>query len=154
MSADERRNQLRFFADSSAAPELKAKASYVLARDLQLTGSPDDSKEAVDRFKQAAGLPALSSRCAWHTVECACTPAQEQLSRETLSSLCSAQEPKVAAEANYALGQSYMRTGEHTPAREAFTRVIEQAPDSEFALGSTYYLAELDLAEVAQAQKQ
>jgi len=153
LSPDDRRNQLRFFADSAAPAQLKEEAAYVLARDLQLSGAPDDYKEAIERYKQATALMALSNQCSWHTVECAQKLGQEKLVRQTLSNLGQSADKDVGANAEYALGQSYMRTAEHDAARQTFSQVIAQAPDSQYALGCTYYLAQLDLADVAQPQK-
>jgi soluble lytic murein transglycosylase len=147
MSADDRRRQFQNFADSNAPHELRAKAAYVLARNLQMSPAPADAKEAITRYEQATALKPLADRCAWHIVECAGRTGDEKLTRSTLAKLAETSKDKdTRAAALYALGQSYMRTGEHDLARKSFKQIATIAPDCNYSLGSTYYLAEIELA--------
>jgi soluble lytic murein transglycosylase len=147
LPASDRRQQLKDFADHAKETTIRQKAAYVLARDLQSDGQPADLKEAMSRYQQALSLKPLSNLCLWHAYESALKLADEHLIRDTLLAIVNSQKER-AAEAQYALGQSCMRTGEKDDARRWFTAVEKDAPASQFALGSSYYLAELDLADV------
>lgn len=150
MSADDKKAQLRSFADSTAPPAIRARAAYVLARELQESGSADDWREALTRYETAEALPALQQRCRLHRCECATKLGDEKLVRNILQEIIDQSDDKDSrVSALYSLGQSYMRTGEHENARQTLSRIFDMAPDSQFALGSTYYLAQLDLADAA-----
>lgn len=154
MSLDERRSQLKAYVDAATKPELKQKSSYALARVLQRLGGGNELKEAIGLYQQASALTPLWERCQWHIVECATIIKDEQMVRSVLTALsnkASVGDSKV--EAQYALGQSYMRTAEHSEARETFSKIINNAPKSQFALGSTYYLAEIDLHDAKAEPK-
>lgn len=154
MPPDQGRQQLRAFCDSSAGPELKGKSAYVLGRMLQKSGTQADLKEAIDRFRQSCDLPPLWARAYWHMAECAQSAGDEKDTRDTLDTLSRAAKDKDAKlAATYALGQSYMRTGDLSKAHEQFSQVASLDPDSQFALGASYYLAEIDIADATGNMK-
>lgn len=150
MSADEKCRQLRNFAEHAKNAATAEKASYVLARLLQASSAPADIKEAISRFQQAQHLPELAKLCLWHAYECSMKLSDEKAVRDALQSIISNDKGR-QIEAQYALAQSWLRTGDRQQARRDFLSVVKNAPSSQFALGSTYYLAQLDLCD-ADAQ--
>ena len=152
MNADEQKHQLKAFCDSSAAPALKHKASYVLARALQKTGTPPELRDAIARYADATQVAPLWERCQWHTSECGIALGDEKVVRLALTSIAERSKSKDARiAAKYGLGQSYMRTGEHENAQSQFADIRTTAPDSQFALGSDYYIAEMQIAAADSA---
>lgn len=139
--------QLRAFCNASGDDGLKRKSAYVLGRHLQAAGTVPEVKEAIERFKQSTDMPALRERAHWHIAECAQTVGDEKTVRQSLAAIsrnASDKESRLAA--LYGLGQSYMRDNDQDKAKEQFTQVVTLAPDSQFGLGSTYYLAEIEIA--------
>jgi soluble lytic murein transglycosylase-like protein/tetratricopeptide (TPR) repeat protein len=144
---DEQKSSLRMFADSSVDAQAKQKANYVFARLLQKHGDKNDMEEAIKRYKEASQFPPLFLLSQNHIAECAAVAGDEKIARAALTTIASNKtlDAKARASALYGLGQSSVRAGERDKAREYFEQAQSTAPDSQFALGSEYYLAELDL---------
>lgn len=140
--------KLRTFADGNVEPTAKQKANYVYARLLQKQSSRADYEEAIQRYRTAAQLPALFERSQLHISECAGMLGDERLVQEALQAIASYE--KVSAKSKlaalYALGQSHLRAGNKDKAREYFALVTKLDPQSQYALGSTYYLAQLKMS--------
>lgn len=156
MTVDEQLLQLRGFVESNAAADLKSKASYVLGRVLLKNTAAANSasqasleglREAVGRFDEASRIPPLFERSQLHISEAAIALGSEKTVREALEQIMQkTQIPEHKTAAEYALAQSYMRGSESDKAASHFAHIKESAPQSQYALGSTYYLANMDLA--------
>lgn len=147
-SLEEQKSNLRMFADANVNPAAKQKANYVLARLLQKHGARADLEDAVARYKVAAAFEPLFERSQLHIAESAGILGDEKQVREALDAIANSKsvEKKAKMAALYGLGQSYMRTGEAENARQYFQQVAASDPESQWALGSSYYLATMDLA--------
>ncbi len=136
---------------ATAATRTRNEAAYVLGRILQKKGDHGSIKEALQLFSDASNIPCLSERCQWHRAECATALGEEKVVRRALQAI----EGKTAdieqrAAADYGLAQSYLRAREKERAREAFAFVRTSFPRSNYALGATYYLAELAIDDPHQ----
>jgi len=132
----------------------RQEASYVLARLLQKGGSGPELTEALPLFAQASQIAALWERCQWHISEAAASIGQEQTARQALLAVIEKQQEEAKrssgpsqtlSAAQYALAQSYLRANETDKARSALLSIRHSYPDSQFALGAAYYLAEMKI---------
>lgn len=139
----------------------KQEAAYILGRMLQAnpqlsvaTSASDGTKsgggiaDAVNYFEEASGLASLRERAQLHAVECATAANDEQLLRKVLQEQIADPGIKDAvrkAGLAYSLAQSYLRTQETDSAFSLFSKIRTEAPDSNFAYGSGYYLADAAL---------
>lgn len=148
-SIDEQKSSLRIFADASAEPEAKQKANYVLGRLLQKHSEHKDLEEAIERYKEASRLAPLFVLSQNHIAECANLLGQEKIVQQALTAITQNKDvdAKSRAAALYGLGQSSLRASEKEKAREYFEQAQKADPASQFALGSAYYIASLDLHE-------
>lgn len=143
-----KKEKLRKFLSGAASERAKKKAAYILARILQKEGGTAELKEARPLFEEAAGFPPLQERSLWHLVEIGSKSGDEILVRQSLEKLLlKAGKSKAAAQAHYGLAQSYLRSSEKEKADAAFALVLKNYPDSQFAVGSRYYLGQAALRE-------
>lgn len=143
----EQEDRLRAFADGGIERQAKQKANYVYGRLLQKQNSREALEKAVARYKQSSQLPSLFERSHTHIAESAGLLGDERAVQESLEAIANSKtvEKKDQMAALYALGQSYIRAGERERARQYFAQVAAADPSSQYALGSGYYLASMDL---------
>lgn len=155
LPAEEIKHQLKDIYTSEHQPETsRREAAYVLARMLQKSASPDDLKEAIKLYEDAAHIEPLWERCQWHISECAQTLGQEKLVHYSLELVKThATSVNSRAQAEYGLAQSYLRGNEPERAKEAFELIRKDYPHSPFALGSAYYLGE-SIIDTKEGQKE
>lgn len=145
LSRSELLSQLNAVVTSSeTGSEDRQKSAYMLARAIHKTGgSPAEVMRLYDIAARCAPLTVLALR---HKAECAAEAGQEEVVRSSLASLkASGGPPETMAFADYGLAQSYLRAGEKARARDAFTAIIEAYPGSDFALGSDYYVGQMEI---------
>jgi len=150
---DEQINSLRALADALPNGPLRQKASYVLARLLQKQSEKKDLEEAAARFTAASELPALSERSQLHLADVAALLGDQKLVRKAQEVIVNSKtaSPKARAAAMYAIAQSFLAEGDQSNARQSFEKVTTIAADSQYALGSSYYLADMDLKSESTA---
>ncbi len=153
MSPQQKKSELLAALNATSEPSLKAKLAYVLGRVLFGSGSTTDLAEAIASFRQATVLEPLWERSQWHIAECAAAGGDEKTARTALATITNgSSDPESKLAAHYALAQSYVRASETSNARQEFVTVQDLAPQSQFALGSSYYLAEMDLTDGKQSE--
>lgn len=152
-SPEQLKSELRTLRQSPDTPtQNKKEAAYLLGRLLQKGGSPEEQKEIIELFNEAAQLPPLWQRCQWHIVECATSQGKEKIARAALEAIArETNNPDEQAEAAYNLAQSYLRSNETARAREAFTELRDKFPQTQYALGAAFYLGQMDI-EVAETR--
>jgi TolA-binding protein len=132
--------------------------AYILARLLQKQAVPSSNndqqtsnqailEEALSLFTEAAQREPLWERCQWHIAEVGAFVGKEKNVRAALNAIIerTKDKEKITA-AQYGLAQSYIRSHETDKSRELFLRIRKEAPSTEFARGSAYYLGVIDLA--------
>lgn len=141
---EKKKEQLRNFrSDSGVSTSAKQKSAYVLARLYRKSGTTEDTKTALPLFQEAAGLPALASRASFHASYCANFLGDEQQARQALEqAIKSSRIPSERASAHYALAQSFLRAGDQKSASLHWLETIAEAPQSQVAIGSKYYLGQ------------
>lgn len=144
LPASERRRELTTqHANQSLRTRARQKIAYALARILERTGTAPDLEKACNLYKEASEFDALWERSLLHTSDCANALGNEQLVRSTTETLAAKSTiPKLRAQALYGLAQSYLRTNEPDKAEAEFNRVLKIAPESQFGIGSKYYLGQ------------
>lgn len=153
LPAESLRNELQALYASTDSEQTRREAAYMLGRLLQKTDKPEDLKQALSLFQDAQSLSDLSERCQWHISECAVGLGQEKTVRNALHEITEkAASDETKAAAQYGLAQSYLRAGENEEARETFSQLRQSHPQSNYALGATYYLAEMDIDKPAQRE--
>lgn len=141
----------------------KDEAAYVLGRVLlenpkvaaaainkdepKPAGSNPTSTEAVSLFQSAMHLPSLKALALTHAIDAATQAGDEPQLRELLARAASESEkdPQKQAQYDYARAQSFLRTQDYDQAIDLFTQIRANAPQSNYALGSLYYLADAGL---------
>lgn len=132
----------------------KQETGYVLARLLQKSSNKDDTKRAIDLYKEASTIEPLWERCQWHIADCAQVLGQEKLVRQCLEQIRDRSESRdTKASAEYGLAQSYLRGSEQERARLSFADIREKYSGTPFFYGACYYLGEI-LLDSKQDQKQ
>jgi soluble lytic murein transglycosylase len=151
LPAVERVPPLREYYSDAPDPLSKQKAAYVLARALQSRGGNPELSEAIDLFEVASQYKPLWERCQWHISECATGLSEEKTARVALESIVSRSTDETSkASAQYALAQSFLRTSEKDKAQADLLKLRKTAPNSQYAIGSLYYLGEMALASGKQ----
>lgn len=160
-----------FIAKQNNSGVERQEAAYILARTLQKNApvsAPQPAtngaatsdttvpingfnslRESLALYREAARIPALFDRAHWHASEVANTLGDEQAVRESLTALANKATGEAKAAPLYGIAQSYVRTSEPENARGIFEQIIKQFPNSQFATGSAYYLAEMALSRGA-----
>lgn len=144
----ERVPPLREYYNSVQDKQSKQKAAYALARALQARGGNTELSEAIDLFEVASQYKPLWERSQWHISECATRIGEEKTARVALDAIVNKTTTDEAsrAAAQYALAQSYLRTSEKEQAQADLLKLRKTAPNSQFAIGSLYYLGEMALS--------
>lgn len=144
LPADELKAQLTAVLSSDAEPDVcKREAAYMLARILQKSADAEDQKEALKLFQDASRQEPLWERCQWHIAEGAAALGDEKTARRALEAILQrAGDQKSKAAAEYGLAQSYLRANQPARAREVFAAVASRYPQTQYAIGAAYYMAE------------
>jgi soluble lytic murein transglycosylase len=115
---------------------------YRKARQLQLN---NDSMSAYYTYGQISSKYEIFDIVLFQQGNCAATLEDEKTAiKKYAKVLKSFPQSPVAPIASYNLGQAYLRYGEKLKAEEQFLTTIESFPGSDYALGSLYYLGELN----------
>jgi soluble lytic murein transglycosylase len=155
----------------------RQESAYVLARALQknlpttapVLSSPSTAmamnssenptaKEAIILFQEASKLEPLWQRSQEHIVEIATNCGLEPELRTHLEMilgrpvLANRSDSLDKTEAAYALGQSCYRTNELDQAKATFLKIKKEAPTSRLAIGSNYYLGQIDILQNQPAE--
>jgi soluble lytic murein transglycosylase len=143
----------KFLGQWGIADKEKQEASYLLGKLLQSATSKPDLEEALKSFQIAQDLPALKQLSRWHGIDVAVALGQEKAVRHFLNKITPESENKEElARASYALAQSYLRANETDAARETLEKIRKDYPQSVFAIGALYYLAEMDWTNATKPQ--
>ncbi|HEY9777886.1 MAG TPA: transglycosylase SLT domain-containing protein [Planktothrix sp.] len=140
----------------------KQEAAYILGRLLQSeppllpmidpTASAGQTAnaaplKAVALFREAAKLPALHEPALTHAIESATAAGDEKTLKELLDAeLDESKDPQKQAQYNYALAQSLLRANDFDSAAAFLEATQAAAPDSNYAAGASYFLAQAALA--------
>ena len=154
MAPSERIPALREFYATARDQTARQKAAYVLARALQARGGNPELQEAIDLFEVSTQLPPLAERSRWHICECAIRLNDEKKARQALDALVGSKtiDETSKAAAQYALAQSFLRGSEKEKAEADLNALRKTAPNSQYAIGSLYYLGEMALSGGKQAE--
>lgn len=126
-----------FFQSDEAAGNF-----YRSARALQQS---NDFKTAFYTYNRIAGKYKLYDVVLFREAECAAALEDEKTAIEKYKQLLKAfSHSPVAPMASYGLGQAYLRVGEQQKAEKQFNFTAKKFADTDYALGSFYYLAELN----------
>lgn len=128
---------------------MEAETARQLYRDSLGKLGANDYEAAISGFKQLENVyPGLRDLLYLHQAEAYAGQGNEWAVQKKLTALAEEmpQSPLVAV-ARYRMGQSHHRASEWEKARGMFSRVRSEHPDSEYAIGSLYYLGELALKE-------
>jgi soluble lytic murein transglycosylase len=144
----------------------QSQAAYMLGRIYQESIGKNKDKqvdqvvkkqkcqEALALFIQAETDPALKNRSLWHISEVATIYGGEKIVRQALNDLLNgATDTNLIVSARYGLAQSYLRANEVDNAVDAFKKIRIEFPDTNYALGSSYYLGTLAYAQFDQEHK-
>lgn len=140
----------------------RSQYAYMLGRLLQqrISKNPqnqileDDSKAALFLFNKSKTFLPLKKNSLWHISEIGILRGEEKIVRNALSELLGlANTGDTKAEVQYAFAQSYLRGGEIDKARESLQKIRVDFPETDYALGSGYYLGTLAYAEMQREQK-
>jgi soluble lytic murein transglycosylase len=162
-------HKLEDFRAAAFQPERqKQRAAYVLARTLQKTvqtksesqrGSVDSdnvekAKKTIVLYEEASKIEGLWERCQNHIVEVATAAQLEPELRAHLEMLKGREKDANDKTADlYQIAQSYYRTQDFDKAEPLFAKLQKEAPGSNAAAGSNYYLGKIDIARaMAEAQ--
>ncbi len=132
----------------------RSEAAYMLARLYQQSINKDRQvdqiqkkqkcKEIIALLDQSKTIPALRTNSLWHISEIATILGDEKIVRQVFNDLLrGAGEQSTIAAVRYGLAQSYLRTNQVDNAVEAFKKIRIDFPDTNYALGSGYYLGTL-----------
>ncbi len=141
----------------------KQLAAYVLGDLLRQSPTAEDKAEAIKLFQEAAGNEALATSALLKAANIAFSQNDEKTAQAVLMPLFkradslarSDRQSKTAAanliesrdpvlpEALYRLAESFYRSNDIGSATNVFERVRELFPDSEFGIGSSYYLGSM-----------
>ena len=159
--------KLEEFRAAAFQPEKqKQRAAYVLARTLQKSvqtkteaqratidnENVEKAKKTIELYQEASKIDGLWERCQNHIVELA-TAAQLEPELRTHLELLKGRE-KDANDKNtdlYQIAQSYYRTQDLDKAESLFAKLQKEAPISQQAAGSNYYLGKIDIARALAA---
>lgn len=126
-----------FFQDDETAGDL-----YRSARVLQ---QDKNSKTAYYTYNKITQRYKLYDVVLLRQAECAAAIEDEKTAIEKYKELLkSFPSSHVAPLASYNLGQAYLRFGDKQKAEEQFNYTVKKFADTDYALGSYYYLAELN----------
>ncbi len=144
LSFDEKKKRLSNFRNTHQSMDrAREKSAYVLARLYQKGGTADELKLAVSLYDEAANYELLADKANWHYVDCARTMGNETILQDKLSAMLKhAKDPEQKAHIEYNLAQSDLRLNNSEAAIEKFKHIIKDAPQSQFAIGSKYYLGQ------------
>lgn len=125
------------FQDDEAAGNI-----YRAARALQ---QDKDFKTAYYMYGGIAKKYKLYDIVLFRQAECAAAIEDEKTAIEKYKQLLKSYPSSLVAPlASYSLGQAYLRTGDRQRAEEQFNLTAKNFADTDYALGSYYYIAELN----------
>lgn len=144
LSFEEKKKRISQFRSAHHTMDrAREKSAYILARLNQKGASTDELKQAVALFDEAANYDLLSEKSNWHYVDCARTMGNEAILQDKLSTMLKhTKDAEQKAHIEYNLAQSDLRQNNTEPALEKFKHIIKEAPLSQFAIGSRYYLGQ------------
>ncbi len=132
--------------DDTSAVE-RQEASYILGRFFQNSSQDEEKKQALAMFSQSQKVSALRRLSQWHIVELAAVLGPEKLVRSTLTQLANeGKETQDKERIEYCLAQSYLRTNTVDKAEPLLKKIHTTAINSNYALGSAYYLGEMAIS--------
>jgi tetratricopeptide (TPR) repeat protein len=148
----------------------KQLSAYVLAGLLNASGSSDAKQQAFNLYIEAAANDALSTPARIHAADIAAAANDEKKVQEVLAPLLkkaqnaarsenetkpqgeqkgvwhrTAKRDPALPETIYRLGESYYRARDMGAATNVFERVRELFPDTEYAIGASWYLGTISL---------
>lgn len=120
----------------------KSRSLYKTAREYQRNGEYKDAFYTYSQISQ--GYKAYDS-VLFHQAKCATDLQDEKTVVIKLSSLLSDYPTSpLASQASYNLGQAYIRMNNYAKAEKQFEKTINNYPKTNFALGSYYYLGQIN----------
>ncbi len=136
-----------YFQEEESSREL-----YAQARDLQLN---NDFKSAYYTYGRISGNYKLYDIVLFHQADCAAAIEDENTAAQKYTKILkSFPEEPVAPIASYNLGKTYLRMGKNLEAEKQFLSTLENFPGTDYAIGSFYYLGELNKAKNQDLAKQ
>lgn len=134
------------YQDKELGSRAKAKLAYILGRLHQRQGDKTSTQDALGLFEEASNLAPLFERAQFHIAQCAQDLGQEKVLRSSLEKIKSQSKvPETIAQADYGLAQSYLRANEIERAKTSFLQIYQQYKETQYALGSAFYLAQFSL---------
>lgn len=119
----------------------KSRELYNLAREYQ---KKDDYRNAYYAFNKISPNYAAYEAVLFHQAKCAAELEDEKTAILKFNKLLSKYSNNpLAAQASYGLGQAYIRTKNYVKAEKQFLSTIEKYPETDFAIGSYYYLGQI-----------
>jgi len=116
---------------------------YKTARTYQKSG---DCKEAFYSFAKISPSYTAYDAVLFYQAKCAAELQDEKTAILKLKKLLSKfPDSPLAPQASYNLAQAYVRTKLYPQAEEQFKKTVKKFPESDFTIGSYYYIGELNL---------
>jgi TolA-binding protein len=128
------------FADNFSPISVQSRDLYQKARLLQNQG---EYRSAYNNYKKIPSLYSAYDIVLFQQAKCAAAFGDEKTVIKKLKSVLSYSKSPIKDQAGYALGQAYIRTDNYSAAEKQFLGIIKKYPDSNYALGSYYYLGEI-----------
>jgi soluble lytic murein transglycosylase-like protein len=155
---------LRDFRKTSGASRSEINESaYVLARLLEKSlASTNGTQEVIELYQEASDIEPLFHRAQNHIVDIATKYGLESDLRTHLEILKSRRiDASTRANLDYALAQSYFRSGDFNQAKNLLLSLKKEATTSgsasgaaaQASIGANYYLGQIDIAEHAPGQE-
>ena len=118
----------------------KSRSLYRTAREYQKNG--EDRNAFYTYAKISSGYPAYDI-VLFYQAKCAAELQDEKTAILKFKKLLSDySDSPIAPQASYNLGQAYIRTGNNSEAERQFIETIKRYPETDFAIGSYYYLGQ------------
>lgn len=123
--------------------------AYVKAINLK---QEEKYRSAYYTFAQIAPRYSAYDAVLFHQADCAAKLEDEQTTQKKLKLLIG-KYPKsiIAAQSEYNLAKSYLRTSKYEMALERFNNIIKTYPKTDYAIGSYYYLGQIARRQDKQA---
>lgn len=119
-----------------------ARGLYQKARNLQLN---NDFKTAYYTYGKISGVYKIHDIVLYQQAKCASAIEDEKTAVEKYKKILNSYSKNpIAPLASYELGRTYIRMKKNLAAEEQFLATLENYPGTEYAVGSFYYLGELN----------
>ena len=138
--------------DSDATDTDTSKSGGIASFDAG-TSAQASPKEVIELFQESSKIEPLAVRAQNHIVDIATKYAMEDDLRSHLEILRVKKSEGAARNAlDYAMAQSYFRSGDFDKAKALFSALKKEAASSQGAIGANYYLGQIDIAEHSATQ--